>query len=106
MIFGRNKFKENLKQFTFPPVLNTKLQELADALDKPKPLGERERATLLSIIAALAEKAKIDLSQNSKAAAFIEAMTERIGLRVAVRTVENKLKDIKELRDRSGKTSD
>ena len=78
----------------------------ADALDKPKPLGERERATLLSIIAALAEKAKIDLSQNSKAAAFIEAMTARIGLRVAVRTVENKLKDIKKLRDRSGKTSD
>ena len=45
-------------------------------------LGKRERATLLTIIAALAEHAGIDVSKPSRAAAAIEALTIAKGARV------------------------
>jgi hypothetical protein len=74
-----------------------------DALEKP--LGERERATLLTIIAALAEPAGIDLSKPSKAGEAIEALTTAKGARVSARTVENHLKRIPDALERRGKLS-
>ena len=72
-----------------------------------RPLGERERATLLTIIAALAENAGIDVSQPSKASGQIEALTTRaLGIRIPARTVENHLKAIPDALERRGKTSD
>ena len=44
------------------------LSQLSENADSTKPLGERERATLLTIVAALAAEAKIDITKPSKAA--------------------------------------
>ena len=62
---------------------------------RSKDLGSRERTTLLTIIAALAKEAEIDISQPSKAALVIERLTELLGERVAARTIEDKLNLIK-----------
>ena len=72
-----------------------------------RPLKERERATLLTIIAALAKTAEIDVSQPSKAGGQIEALTiEVLRIRIPARTVENHLKAIPDALERRGKTSD
>jgi hypothetical protein len=66
-------------------------------------MGQRERTTLLLIIAALAELPKIDVTKPSAAAVAIESQTARMGARVASRTIENHLKLIPEaLEGRSG----
>lgn len=57
-----------------------------------KPMGARERNTLLIIIAALAKEARIDLSKPSKAGAFIANLTEIIGAPVDHSTIEQKIK--------------
>ena len=75
-----------------------------DFLDRP--LGERERATLLTVIAALAETAGVDLSQPTKASGQIEAMTiQTLKTRIPARTVESHLKAIPDALERRGKTS-
>lgn len=56
--------------------------------------GERERTTLLTLIAALANEAGIDISKPSKAAGLIEGLTMRIEARIAARTIEEHLKRI------------
>ena len=48
----------------------------------------------MTIIAALAKRAGIDVAKPSKAADSIEALTTDIGARVAARTVEDHLKRI------------
>lgn len=63
-------------------------------LEEEKPLGERERATLLTLIAALAHEAGIDIAKPSKAAGLIEGLTLRIEKRIAARTIEEHLKRI------------
>lgn len=70
-----------------------------------KPLDTKERATLLTIIAALAENAGIDVSKPSKASGTIEALTSAKGARVAARTVETYLKLIPDALERKGKAS-
>lgn len=77
------------------------LQELEARISEPvapiqKPVGQRERTTLLVIIGALAKLAGIDLSKSSKAAGIIESETVFMGVRVATRTIENHLKLIPE----------
>jgi hypothetical protein len=62
----------------------------ADALDKP--LKERERTTLLSIIAALVVEANIDLSHPSTAASSVVRRLELMGIRLGQTTVESHLK--------------
>ena len=70
--------------------------------DLDRPLGPRERSSLLVIIAALAELPKIDVTKPSKAAGIIESETIRMGARVAARTIEEHLKLIPDaLRDRA-----
>ena len=59
-----------------------------------KPLGKRERETLLVIIAALAKMADIDVTKPSKAAVAIERQTIDMRAPVAARTIENHLNRI------------
>ena len=77
--------------------------DTTDRLDNP--LGKRERTTLLTIIAALAEEAGIDISKASKAGGIIEARTVELGARVAARSIEDHLKCIPDALERRGKTS-
>lgn len=72
----------------------------------PEKLGQRERDSLLAIIAALMESAGISRAQTSKAAITIVAMTEGVGARVARRTVEEHLKRIPEALERRGRDED
>ena len=64
-------------------------EERISKLDEPteKPLGKRERDTLLVIIAALAKLAKMDVSKPSNAAKKIESQTLLMAARVAERTI-------------------
>ena len=71
------------------------------ALDKP--LGTRERTTLLTIVSVLAKKAKIDVTKPSSAATQIEGLTVEAGVRVAARTIEEHLKRIPEALERAEK---
>jgi hypothetical protein len=73
--------------------------------DTKKTLGSRERATLLTIVAALAKAAGIDVSKPSKAGGAIEALTTDLGARVSARTIEDHLKDIPDALERRGKAS-
>ncbi|MBU2640927.1 MAG: hypothetical protein KJ889_03890 [Gammaproteobacteria bacterium] len=59
-----------------------------------KPLREKERSTLLFLIAALAMELDIDTSKTSKAAGLIEGLTMRHGSRVEASTIEEHLKRI------------
>jgi hypothetical protein len=67
---------------------STLLNPTPTALDKP--LGKRERGTLLVIIAALAKKASINLSLSS-AAGDIVKLTEALGAPVGHTTVKKQL---------------
>lgn len=61
-----------------------------------KPMLTREKNTLLTIIAALAKKAAIDISapHTGKAAGFIEGLTDTLGAHVSKRAIEEHLKKI------------
>lgn len=59
-----------------------------------KLLGARERSTLLTIIGALAKEAKVDISKPSKAATFIEGLTNELGAPVSKRSIEEHLKTV------------
>ena len=61
-----------------------------------RPIGQRERTTLLVIIAALAELARIKVERPSAAAAAIESQAALMGVHVGMRTIEEKLKLIPE----------
>jgi len=77
------------------------LRDLVSRISKParvteKPVERRERNTLLVIVAALAQLARIDVSKASAASTAIESKTVQMGVRVAARTIENHLKRIPE----------
>jgi hypothetical protein len=74
--------------------LETRLSEPDQKVEKP--IERRERSTLLIIIAALSQMAKIDVTKPSGASGAIENQTVRMGARVAARTIENHLKLIPE----------
>lgn len=84
--------------------LETRVSEASALPDfAGRPLGERERATLLTIIAALADAAGIDILKPSKAAGTIEALTVAKGARVSARSIEDHLKSIPDALERRGK---
>lgn len=64
------------------------------SLTENSPLKERERTTLLTLIAALCEHGGLDITKPSKTANVIEDLTSRIDARVAARTIEEHLKRI------------
>ncbi len=72
------------------------IAELRDQKLSAKPIGKRERRTLLIIIGALAEAAKIDISHPSKAAGIVEQCAQRLGARLPARTIEEHLKRVAE----------
>jgi predicted ATP-grasp superfamily ATP-dependent carboligase len=76
---------------------------IPDPLEKT--VGQRERTTLLTIIAALAKEAKIDVTTPSAAGVAVEALTEAMNVRVPARTVEEHLKRIPDALERRAKTS-
>lgn len=59
-----------------------------------KPLITRERDTLLTIIAVLANYGKIDIKEHGKSAGFISGLTDEMGAHVSKRTIEEHLKKI------------
>ena len=59
-----------------------------------RPLGTIERNTLLTIIAALAKEARVNISQPGKAALAIESLTDQLGTHVSKRAIEDHLKRI------------
>ena len=61
---------------------------------KDKPLTTTERKTLLTIIAALAKKANINVNNPGKESVYIEGLTDELGAHVAKRTIEEHLKKI------------
>ena len=65
----------------------------ADPLNKP--LGQRERTTLLTIIAALAKEAKVDVSKPSKSGQIISTLIAAIGYEVAPNTVAGHLRTLR-----------
>jgi hypothetical protein len=68
-----------------------------------KPVEQRERTSLLAIIAALAQMAKVDVRKPSSAADAIESQMIEMGSRVSSRAIQNHLKLIPEALDRLSK---
>jgi hypothetical protein len=64
-----------------------------------KPIGQRERRTLLVIIAALCKLAKIDVAKPAAAGATIESQTIGMGARVPSRTIQEHLNRLPEALD-------
>ena len=65
----------------------------SDPLDKP--LGQRERTTLLTIIAALAKEANVDVSTHAKSGEIISNLIAAIGFKVAPNTVAGHLRTLR-----------
>ena len=65
----------------------------SDPLDKP--LGQRERTTLLIIIAALAKEANVDVSTHAKSGEIISNLIAAIGFKVAPNTVAGHLRTLR-----------
>lgn len=71
-----------------------------------KSLGARERTTLLTIIAALAKEANIDISKPGKAGEIISDSILELGIEVDHYTIEKKLKEIPDALERRGKLTE
>jgi hypothetical protein len=89
-------------------VKTSALRDLEARVSEPdqrveKPVEQRERTSLLVIIAALAQMAKVDVRKPSSAAGAIESQTVEMGARVSSRATENHLKLIPEALDRLSK---
>ena len=69
------------------------------------PLGQRERATLLTIIAALARHSGIDWLTPTKSGNVIEGLTSDVGATIPSRTIEEHLKKIPDALERRSKNS-
>ena len=71
------------------------LAPTSDPLDKP--LGLRERTTLLIIIAALAKEAKVDVSKPVKSGHIISNLVAATGFKVAPNTVAGHLRTLRKI---------
>lgn len=69
-------------------------EQFADAPVIEKPLGNRERDTLLSIIAVLCKEAKLDHTKHAKTAGFIQGAASSMGVALGETTIEGHLKKI------------
>ena len=59
-----------------------------------KPLGNRERDTLLAIIAVLCKEAKLDYSKSAKTAGSIQRLADDMNISIGETTIEGHLKKI------------
>lgn len=64
------------------------------------PFSEKERITLLIVIAALCKQLSLDISNPSRAAGFIEGLTMRYGAHIEASTIEDYLKRIPKVLDK------
>ena len=69
-------------------------EKLINKDNQEKLLSNRERNTLLIIIAALAKEAKVDILKPSKAGELIANMTDLLGVSISATSIESKLKEI------------
>lgn len=69
-------------------------QDRITTIDQVKPLGTRERDTLLSVIAALCKEAKLDYTKPAKTAGLIQSTAAGMGISIGETTIENHLKKI------------
>jgi hypothetical protein len=89
-----------LKMGIFLPEEIARIEAISDdstaneVTQESAPLKNRERDTLLTIIAALAKYGKISIDEYGKSAGFISGLTDEIGASVAKRTIEEHLKKI------------
>lgn len=83
-------FKEDREQ----PVRNNGQELTAHAAVASSQLGTRERRTFLVIFAALAELAKIDLSEPYKAGAAIAKQAELLGVTLGEKDTGDKIKEV------------
>ena len=65
-----------------------------DSFSMDKPLSNRERDTLLTIIAVLCKEAKFDYTKHAKTAGLIQSTAVGMGLQIGESTIEEKLKKI------------
>jgi hypothetical protein len=70
-----------------------KVESLSPQLEE-KPLSNRERDTLLTIIAALCKEAKIPYEKPAKAAGLIQSLATGMGVSIGETTIEGHLKKI------------
>jgi hypothetical protein len=97
-----------LPEDTLLVVRTSALRELEARVSKldqevEKPLEQRERTTLLVIIAALAELAEVDVKKPAKAGLTIESQTVRMGAGISSRAIQDHLNRIPEALARRGK---
>jgi hypothetical protein len=71
--------------------------------NQEKPLLERERNTLLAIIATLCVAAKVDYKHHAKAAGYIKVEAEKMGINIGESTIEGKLKLLPDVIERKSK---
>lgn len=57
-----------------------------------KPLGNRERDTLLTIVALVCKEAKLDYTTHAKTARLIKDIADKMGVSIGETTIEGKLK--------------
>jgi hypothetical protein len=69
-------------------------QSVATLLTPDRPLGTRERNTMLCIIAALCKDLGYDHTKHAKTAGLILSTAAGMGLSIGETTIENKLKEI------------
>ena len=67
---------------------------IAAFLPEVKPLGTRERDTLLTIIAVLCKEAKLDYTRHAKIAGLIKSTAANMGVDIGETTIEGHLKKI------------
>ena len=70
------------------------LQSSLASFDFDKPLGNRERDTLLTIIAVLCKEAKLEYAKAAKTAGLIQSTAAGMGLSIGETTIEVHLKKI------------
>lgn len=96
--FWVNKAREKKIEITWLDFVIEKGYYTPTASDDPvgKKLTNRERETLLVIIAALSKEAKIDISKVSKTGDLIANLTQILGAPIGATTIETHLKKIPE----------
>ena len=81
----------------FLPTLPVKPEkESPTDIFQEKPLSNRERNTLLTIIAALCKEAKLDYTKHAKTAGLIQSTVAGMGASIGETTIEGHLKKIPE----------
>lgn len=85
------KTVESLSQVDAPKPSNDLLKDFPE---DDRPIGTKERNTLLTIIAVLCNDAKLDYRRPAKTAGLIQGMAASMGVSIGETTIENHLKKI------------